>query len=494
LTLQKRRSKSNDTVAMNPAPNLYAAWRERQFATSIREGDAPPPERLLQAIWHHQRLQRDELKTADGRALRVLHPGFWNRESGPDFRGAVLQFADEPAVSGDVELDLAASAWRGHGHAGNPAFAKVRLHVVWEAPSANAAASGPPLLVMRPLLDAPLGELRAWLGGESGGELPAALRGKCSAPLRDLDDASLTALLNQAATVRLEAKAAQLAARARQSGWEQALWEGLFAALGYKHNVWPMRRLGELLPALRGAEPRGMNALAWQARLFGLAGLLPAEVTRRASAADDYLRRLWEIWWRERERWAASVVPRAVWRFHGLRPTNHPQRRLALAAHWLAWGNLPSRLEKWLAQSATKHAPAGLLDELLVTEDEFWSRHTTFNSPRSARSQALLGAARASDFAVNVILPWFHARATAGGNEAIHRAVLERYFAWPAGEDNAVLKLARQRLLGARAGARLRTAAAQQGLLQIVRDFCEHSNAVCAECPFPELVKCWPRA
>jgi hypothetical protein len=29
----------------------------------------------------------------------------------------------------------------------------------------------------------------------------------------------------------------------------------------------------------------------------------------------------------------------------------------------------------------------------------------------------------------------------------------------------------------------------QQGVLQIVRDFCEHSDAVCANCRFPELVR-----
>jgi hypothetical protein len=32
-------------------------------------------------------------------------------------------------------------------------------------------------------------------------------------------------------------------------------------------------------------------------------------------------------------------------------------------------------------------------------------------------------------------------------------------------------------------------AAQQQGLMQIIRDFCEHSNAVCADCRFPDLVE-----
>ena len=36
----------------------------------------------------------------------------------------------------------------------------------------------------------------------------------------------------------------------------------------------------------------------------------------------------------------------------------------------------------------------------------------------------------------------------------------------------------------------LKGAAQQQGLMQIVRDFCEHSNAICADCRFPELVQC----
>jgi hypothetical protein len=32
-------------------------------------------------------------------------------------------------------------------------------------------------------------------------------------------------------------------------------------------------------------------------------------------------------------------------------------------------------------------------------------------------------------------------------------------------------------------------AACQQGLMQITRDFCDHSDALCAGCQYPELVK-----
>jgi len=33
------------------------------------------------------------------------------------------------------------------------------------------------------------------------------------------------------------------------------------------------------------------------------------------------------------------------------------------------------------------------------------------------------------------------------------------------------------------------SAARQQGLLQIVHDFCDRSNAICADCQFPGLVR-----
>jgi len=80
-------------------------------------------------------------------------------------------------------------------------------------------------------------------------------------------------------------------------------------------------------------------------------------------------------------------------------------------------------------------------------------------------------------------------RAGEGRNEKLQREIERRYFAWPPAEDNAVLRLARQRLLGGAPRGILGGAFAQQGLMQIVRDFCDHSNAVCDNCQFPELVR-----
>jgi Protein of unknown function (DUF2851) len=227
--------------------SFYAQWRVRCGVVPVlREDQESPPERLLQTIWQHQRLRRDQLKTLDGTPVRILHPGFRSFEGGPDFRGALVQMGDSPPRSGDIEVDLRSSGWRAHGHDRNPAFQNVILHVIWEGE--RPVPGAPPLLLLRSVLDAPLGELSLWLGGEAVKTLPESLRGECCLPLRQLPADQLKDLLHQAAEVRLHSKASQFQARAKQAGWEQSLWEGLFRALGYKHNVWAMQRVAELRP------------------------------------------------------------------------------------------------------------------------------------------------------------------------------------------------------------------------------------------------------
>jgi len=464
--------------------NFYAQWRRRGLL-ELREDPGRPSEKLLQAVWFHQRILRDDLRSTDGRPIQVLHPGFWNHEAGPDFRKALVRIGDDAPVEGDIEVDLRSAGWRDHGHDTNPNFRNVRLHVVWDRDE-----PGPlPTLVLKNLLDSPVSELATWLGSESADHFPENLLGNCCAPLREIGLERRQQLLQQAGLVRLQSKAAQFRSRARQSGSEQALWEGLLRALGYKNNVWPMQRLGELRERLL---PTGKSVIQMQARLMGVAGLLPQELSRPQKTSDGYVRKLWDAWWRERVTFEECVLPRAAWRFNNLRPANHPERRLALAAHWLLDPQLPTRIERW----CTKEIPTPeLVDSLLkifwVEKDDFWSFHWTLKSKPLPKPQPLVGATRVTDLAINVVLPWLWMRAAEGKNSGVQERIETRYLAWPAAEDNAVLRLARNRLLGGASARELKGAAAQQGLLQIVRDFCQQSNAICDQCRFPELVREW---
>jgi hypothetical protein len=248
-----------------------------------------------------------------------------------------------------------------------------------------------------------------------------------------------------------------------------------------------MQRLAELRPrwATNHHQP-----LALQARLFGISALLPSELTRAETGTSDYMRRVWDQWWRERDSFSDCLLPRSLWHLHCLRPANHPQRRLALASRWSAEGDVLAKLERWCARTLPDEALAGsLLEVLQVAPDDFWSWHCTFRSARFKKAQPLLGGTRLTDLAMNVVLPWLWMRALEGKNETVRQLLEHRYFHWPPGQDNAVLRQARQRLLGGASGGALPSAAAQQGLMQMVRDFCDHSNAICERCKLPDLVR-----
>ncbi|HIM67408.1 MAG TPA: DUF2851 family protein, partial [Verrucomicrobia bacterium] len=288
---------------------LYAKWRKQAQPPVFREGSSAPPEQLLQAIWQHQRIRRSDLRATDGRRVTILHPGFLNLEAGPDFRRGLVQMGNTKPFECDIEVDVLSAGWRQHGHDTNPHFAAVGLHVVWRA-GANGP-SGLPVVELKNQLDAPLGQLAAALCRATT-PTPQNVRGRCAAPLRDLPAEGVADLLGQAAKVRLEAKATALAAVAARATWEQTLWEGLFTALGYKQNSWPMRRLAELLQELRRGLGQAPEPVVLLARLLGVGGLLPGQLDRD-KLTNRYLRTLWDQWWRDRDRLAKRILPKSVW-------------------------------------------------------------------------------------------------------------------------------------------------------------------------------------
>ena len=240
---------------------FYSQWQTVRRVQCVEEtGSGPPPERVLQALWQRQYLDRQTLCTLEERPVRVLHPGFWNHEAGPDFQSAVIRFGEEPPISGPVEIDLRSADWRAHGHASNPAFAGVILHVVWEGPAKTPL----PTLALQPHLAA------GWEKVTPMQTLPTEFAGRCHAPLVSMPETDKNELLKQAAMARLQAKAHSLVQMARENGWEAALMQGLFRALGTntifgRCNTWPIN--GLLCKSFRPRTPRVGRHDCWEWRV-----------------------------------------------------------------------------------------------------------------------------------------------------------------------------------------------------------------------------------
>ena len=441
----------------------------RPAGSSVRDEWFPeaPGEIELQARWFSGEFGR-EFKTVDGRAVRVIQFGVWNREAGPDFAEAAISIDDGEPLRGAIELDLEARDWERHGHATNPAYEAVVLHLYFQCGEAAAFAR---TVSNRAVPQVRL-DLRA-IAGPAPNPVPAATPGRCVAPLRDLDLPTVRGVLEGAAQFRLKRKAARLAGLREARGDDEALYQALAETLGYKLNKLPFALISQRtsVRALRRMERT-------DALLFGVAGFLkPEDFPGAAPATKAYLRALWEGWWAMRGEWEHLAVPATLWKMGGQRPVNHPQRRVAaLAAMVRQWAKI--------REVAAVCDTAKIRKLLAGLEDEYWEHHYTVRSDASARPMALVGKDRVTAMLANVFFPW---------------AILERpekweeYRALNADLSNRRVEVAAMRLFAndARQADLLKSAAMQQGLLQVYEDFCMQDESDCAACPFPRQLGQW---
>ncbi len=464
------------------APGGAARVREPSVGPGLA---APSSERLLQCVWYDDGLRPARLRTADGEAVEVVAPGTWNLGPGPDFTGAVVRVGPpRREVRGDVEVHVRPADWTAHGHAADPRYAGVRLHVTFAPgppPSAPLPAGALRIALREPLAADPAFSFDA----VDPTAYPYAVRPPacpCGAVLAGWSAEACMALLDAAGEARLRQKAERFATLARERGIGQAFYEETMATLGYRHNKGAFRRLAERLPldALR-EEAAGSPRTAF-ALLGGLAGLLPAAPRPEWDAATRAeLRATWDAWWKRRARWEPRALAPGAWQLAGLRPANHPVRRLRAAAQWFT--REPPLLDA-LRAAARSMEPSALPRHavaLLDTPPEgYWGRRLSWGSTPHARPVALVGRARAAAAVLNAVYP---ALAVVEPGAIGDLAGLD---ALPAEADNAILRRTAHALFGRdHPTAWYRNGLRRQGLLHVFHDYCLTDRTGCAACSFP---------
>lgn len=370
--------------------------------------------------------------TTNGGTVEVLHFGHWNREAGPDFKDARFRFNGKAECSGDLEVDLDARDWERHGHATNAAYNGVRLQLFVHRPDSAAFAR--------------TSDFR---------EVPQAhllLDEPSPPPLRQVpgsvEAGTALVMIEEAAEFRLRAKQAAHARAVSLHGAETALFHAVAAGLGYKNNS---------IPFLLAAQRSGLRAFRGpdgEARLFGIAGFLQSRTFDEGSAVTkDYLKPLWEKWWEMRDGLARLVLPESIWKFSGIRPANHPHRRLgalaALAAHF------PGLLAAIRSQGRE-----GFTRFLGDLSHPYWSWHWNLSAGKLDREVALVGDERIRDLLVNAWIPSLPLEKARGELHAVK-----------GGPPSGRLKKASVWLRGSIDPGILRTARQQQGLYQLYSDF-----------------------
>ena len=358
------------------------------------------PEKLLARLWRQRAARQVGFRTAAGLLVRVVYPG---REGGPgpDFKDAILEMEGFGLVRGDVELHVRQRDWSSHGHTQDPNYNGVVLHAALEVESDSTglhSGGNAPVVSLASLLDEadhpdqdPDQETGAGEDDQAGvsGNLWNLLE-----PLgypRPATEAQAGELLDRAGDQRFQARVREFAVLLEETGLagdsgDQVLYEGLMEGLGYKANRQgflslasrtPWRRLVELtagmseeqvFPAVRG----------WMVQVSGL---------NRKLAAPDVGEKL-----------PSGIGPSlgpGDWRLSGLRPANHPIRRMAGAAG--------------LVQQFRKAGLTAGLRSICDADDHRKLTKALMKPAESGAGGAVIGQGRARDLAVNVVLPFLQA-------------------------------------------------------------------------------------
>lgn len=384
--------------------------------------DRPPvSERHVQALWYDGGLRPEKLRTVDGLPIRVVDPGVWNLEAGPDFRDAVVEVGvSRRRIRGDVEIHLRPADWTAHGHSEDPSYNRIVVHVTWH--------SGPvPVGLPDGCVSVCLGDhLRTRsdfspdeidLGAYPFARLPTSVR-PCEAFLAHRPDDCLD-LLRLLGARRLEGKARRLKALfVRRGDHAQTFYEEMMAAFGYKHNVAPFRALAERIP--------------WR------------DLPNAKDAAEAVLACAAEM----------DIARRVPWRTANVRPVNSPSRRIGDAAALFA-GALPELL-------------------LRLNSCDLATREGQKAAQKLLRTEGRVGADRAAAMLANVVTPF-----------ALAEGRLSRVPDWLCPEGVcAPMRLTAFRLLGRDHNPALYSGNGLllQGLIQVHREFCLAVHPDCSTC------------
>ena len=271
------------TSDQRPATSDQHSTSDQRLATSDYLGTnneqpttktlPPLSEVTLSTLWSGQRFPAAALATRDGAPVSVLHPGLAGRGAGPDFRDAIIGFPHGVA-RGDVELHVRASDFRAHGHARDPRYNHVVLHVVFHDDASEdtllACGRRAPVVALAPWVERRARELSDWLAA------PRLWREPCHNAVARLGDERVGQVLDELGELRFRERASNIGEQIALRGPPAALLGALIEGLGYggqralMAELAAQARVENIAAALDSSDPAPVEAALLQAAGSGM--------------------------------------------------------------------------------------------------------------------------------------------------------------------------------------------------------------------------------
>ena len=435
-------------------------------------------EELVRCVWYGQHYKKKPLFTEDDSQLEVISPGGWNVEGGPDFHHSEILFSNGGIKKGDVEVHVYASDWNRHGHHLQETYNNVCLHVaMWnernEAFVYSKDGHSIPQLVLNKYLDADLDELFDTIDIKEYPENIETNSGPCreSISISELNRDRIGTFLDYAGDERIASKSNRFRELVDNGTFEQALYEAIMEALGYKSNKTQFLELAklitfnemqEIVPVDLGSSEKTVYI---QAVYMGMAGLLPSQLQKKPDKPDDktvnYIKKIENIWGSEIcDRLNKNSMDGKSWKFSNTRPSNFPTRRLAAMGQIMAKSLSNGGLLKLIIAVFEKAESCrdskkqfdiiakGIESVFLDIFDDYWSYYYTFNGKRSSKAERLIGKERTSDILINIVIPILLINARKSDNIGLEKMLHLVFRKYPRLSSNNITKFMTTRIFG----------------------------------------------
>lgn len=415
-------------------------------------------EAFVQYIWDKQLFNTIDLKTEQGEAVKVVSPGTWSAQAGPDFFNAKLEI-NHQLWAGNVEVHLKSSDWYAHHHEKDPKYNNVILHVVWEydTPVFNSPGNELATLVVSKFVRK---DILARSQELFAPKSTINCRGRIEKLTHEIEWMKWKETL-YFERLAMKANVVQLLLKETNNNWLQVLFCFIAKSYGLNSNGEVFYQIAKSLP-IQIVLKEGEKQEVIEALLFGLAGLL----TDDAVDKDFYYKEQKKLWDFYKYKYNLIERSKTELQFFKLRPINFPTIRLSQLANWLHKNKY--KLNVLLVESDKDKLMSLLTSEVSL----YWQTHYTFAKESKKTSKSLSLSFREL-LLLNTIIPIQYTYAISKGLDDKVEHIVDVANQLSA-EQNAIIELFKNE------GVAVNNAFDSQALLQLKKLYCVYNK--CLSC------------
>ena len=414
------------------------------------------PEDFLHYVWQFRSFDNNDLRTADGENLKIVHQGFLNKNAGPDFNNGKIQLG-ETVWAGNIEIHIKSSDWLKHNHQSDVSYENVILHVVYQNDVEIKRIDGSVLPVL---------ELKNRIADEliqKFENLFLTLTDfPCIAQIQYVDKLIIDSFLSRTLIESFEVKSQQVieTLNVLNGNWDETFYRFMARNFGFKVNALPFELFSKAIPQQIYGKHKD-HSLQIEALVFGSAGFLNDKFD------EEYPNKLKMEFQFLQKKYNFKPIEVSIWKFMRMRPQNFPTIRLAQFAALIVKAN---HLFSKVMESTNIAELREMFDNLPV--NEYWKTHYHFKK-ETVGVNIQIGKTSVDNILLNTVALFLFAYGKHTGTQFYISRAIKLLESLP-GEQNAITNKFTS------AGVVMDSAFTSQAILQLKKQYCDQKK--CLSC------------